>query len=77
MFTVLLLMVIVLCKVVRCVTISFLSKYEQIRLFEILEIYLIALRLISFSIAKASWRLISNAWMIASSFVGDESSFAA
>ena len=42
-FSVLLLTVIVLCRFVRCSTISFLSRYEQIRLFEILEMYLIDL----------------------------------
>ena len=42
-FSVLLLTVIVLCRFVRNSTVSFLSRYAQIRLFEILEMYLIDL----------------------------------
>ena len=52
-FSILLLTVIVLCRFVRCSTVSFLSRYAQILLFEILEMYLIDLGPISFLIAKA------------------------
>ena len=52
-FSILLLTVIVLCRFVKCSTVSFLSRYAQIRLFEIFEMYLIDLGLISFSIERA------------------------
>ena len=75
-FSVLLLTVIVVCRFVRRSTVSFLSRYAQIRLFEILEMYLTDLGPISFFIAG---RLVSSiAWMmIAWSFVGYVSSCAA
>ena len=79
-FSILLLTFIVLCRLFRCSTVSFLSRYAQIRLFEILEMYLIVLGPISFPIARAwSWRLVSSIpWMmIAWSFVGDASNCAA
>ena len=52
-FSILLLTVIVLCRFVRYSTVSFLSRYAQIRLFEILGMYLIDFGPISFPITRA------------------------
>ena len=49
-FNVLLLTIIVLCRLGKCGTVSFLSRYAQIRFF---EMYLIALTPISFPLVRA------------------------
>ena len=47
-------MIIDLCEIVRCVTISFLSKYAHIRLFQIFEMCLIALGQLIFLLPERS-----------------------